>query len=284
MGRQKLDPETRKAIRSAKSVIEAVAESDGNEAETRQRVERIFEWVMGYDVFEHISREHAVHGAGDTEHCDFAIQIGKGESAKPLIMVELKRVNVKLAPKHLKQVSHYAINVGCEWVLLTNGREWKLYHVSYGQPPETKLIERWDIVEDDTAAVAQKFSLISYRNVKRGGLDALWEKRNVLTPRNVLGIILSEGSLKLMRRELKKASGVNVTPEEIVGGVRRLLNETALTEIDNIKISLPERKKRRPRSATRPSEETPAGEGACDEEQPSEQAPTTGETQPEQQQ
>jgi len=135
MPRKKIDKETRRVIIDARRLIEDVMRMDGNEAETRKRVERIFERVMGYDVFKHLSRERAVRGAGETEHVDFTVQMEPGEDAKPIIMVELKRVGVNLARKHLKQVTSYAIDAGCEWMVLTNGREWRLYHVEFGQPP-----------------------------------------------------------------------------------------------------------------------------------------------------
>ncbi|GAG81759.1 unnamed protein product, partial [marine sediment metagenome] len=168
MARQKLDKEVRKTILKARSMIEAVAKADGNEAETRRRVERIFESVMGYDVLKHITREYAIHGVGDTEHCDFAIQLDYEESSVPAVLVELKRVNVDLAPKHLKQAASYAINIGCEWVLLTNGKEWKLYHISFAQPPQTKLVDSWNLINDDPVILAQKFNLIGYKNIKKG--------------------------------------------------------------------------------------------------------------------
>ncbi len=257
MARKKIDKETKKAILEARKMIADVARTDGNEAETRRRVERIFESVMGYDAFKHISREHAVRGAGETEHCDFAIQLDNGETAKPVIFVELKRVNVDLAPKHLKQVSSYAINAGCEWIILTNGREWRLYHVSFGQPPETKMIHSWNLLQDEPAELAEKFSIVGYRNVRANGLDKLWEKTNVLTPNNLLSAILSEDSIKLLRRQLRKATDVLVSPEEVVGAIRRMLNEVALGEMENIKISLPEKKKRmRKPKPTPPVQET----------------------------
>lgn len=247
MGRQKIDKETKKAILDARQMISDVARTDGNEAETRRRVERIFESVMGYDAFRHISREHAVRGAGETEHCDFAIQLDQGEITKPIIFIELKRVNVDLAIKHLRQVSSYAINAGCEWIILTNGREWRMYHVSFGQPPETKLINSWNLLQDEPAVLSQKFALVGYRNVKNRGLEKLWQKTNVLTARNLLSIILSQDSINLLRRQLRKDTDVLVTPEEIVGAVRRLLNEAAAADMENIKISLPERKRRSPK-------------------------------------
>jgi len=109
MAREKLDKEVRKAIVSARKMMEEVAKADGNEAETRRRVERMFDSLMGYDTLKHITREHAVHGVGDTEYCDFAIQLDDNESAVPVMLVELKRVNIDLMSKHLKQASSYLL-------------------------------------------------------------------------------------------------------------------------------------------------------------------------------
>ena len=78
-------------------------------------------------------------------------------------------------------------------------------------------------------------------------MDKLWEKSNVLTPHNILKVILSKESIKLIRREIKKATEVTVSPEEIVGAVRRMLNEAALAEIEKVKISLPEKKQQKRR-------------------------------------
>jgi len=245
MVKQKLDKETRKALLNARKLIEVVAKADGNEAETRRRVERIFESVMGYDTLKHISREYAIHGVGDTEHCDFAIQLDQKESSKPAMLVELKRVNIDLVAKHLKQAASYAINIGCEWVLLTNGKEWKLYHVSFTQPPQTKLIDSWNLIADNPVTLDRKFVLISYKNIKRDGLARLWEKSNVLTPLNILKAILSGNSVSLIRRKLKNDTDVLVSPEDIIGAIRRLLNESAIAEMDKVKISLPEKKQRK---------------------------------------
>lgn len=245
MSRKVIDKEIRKNIIDTRRMIQAAEKADCNEAETRRRIERIFENLMGYDVFKHLSRERAIRGAGETEHVDFAIQLEEGEKAKPEIIIEIKRICIDLSPKHLRQASSYSINAGCEWILLTNAKKWRLYHVSFGQPPITKLIYSWDILTDDISIIAKRFELISYKNIKKKGLDELWEKTNILHPRNLLQAILSTQSLKSIRRELRKDSGVSLTPEEIVSGIRRLLNETALSELENVRISLPGRKPRK---------------------------------------
>lgn len=248
MARKRIDKALRRNILDIRSMIQQAEKADCNESETRRRIERIFENLMGYDVFKHLSRERAIRGAGETEHVDFSIQMEEGQEAKPEIMVEIKRVCVDLAPKHLKQVSSYAINAGCEWILLTNSREWRVYHVAFGQPPITKLVASWNVLTDDVAVLADRFELISFKSVRKGTLAKLWQKTNVLHPRNLLEAIMSEGAVKNIRRELKKDSGITLTPEDIVSGIRRLLNETALTELEAIRISFPQRKRRQRKS------------------------------------
>jgi len=255
MARQKLDREIRKALLHARSLVEAIAKADSNEAETRKRIDHIFEVLMGYDTFKHVTQEYAIHGAGNTVHCDIAIQLDR-ESSKPDFLVEVKRINIDLNPKHIRQAASYAIDIGCEWVLLTNSREWKLYHISFGKPPQTKLLDSWNLISDDLIKLAEKFTLIGYRNIKGNGLAQLWEKSNVLTAQNILKIILSEESIRLIRRELKKETDITVSPEEIVGAVRHLLNEAAVAEMEKIKISLPEKKQRKRTSTSKSNKET----------------------------
>ncbi len=253
--KQKLDKETRKTLLDARKLIEEVARLDGNEAETRKRIDHVFGTLMGYDTFKHITSEYAIHGAGDTVHCDIAVQLDHKESSKPDFLVEIKRVNIDLTPRHLRQAASYAIDIGCEWILLTNSKEWKLYHISFGKPPQTKLIDSWNLVSDDLAILATKFNLIGYKNIKKGGLAQLWERANVLAAQNILKVILSEKSLILIRHGLKTVTDVAVSPEEIVGAIRHLLNEAALAEMEKVKISLPEKKQRKRTTVPKGSKE-----------------------------
>jgi hypothetical protein len=241
MAKRSLDKDIKKAIFEARSMVEVIAKVDASEAETRRRIDYIFEVLTGYDRFKHMTEEYAIKGAGDTTHCDIAIQLGHEEESKPEMFVECKRVNINLTQKHIGQAASYAINYGCEWVLLTNSKDWKLYHITFGQPPQTKLIESWNLLNDDPLVLAKKFEIISYKNVKNKGLDTLWEKRNVLTANNMLKTILSGESIKLYQCRLKKATGVRISPEDIVSQFRHLLNESALSEMDRINILLPRR-------------------------------------------
>ena len=238
-----LDKDVRKALLDARAMTEAIIAADSNEAETRPRIERMLESLMGYNTLTHITREHSIHGIGDSDYCDFVIQLELGGKVAPVIIVEAKRVNIDLADKHVKQAASYGINTGCEWILLTNAREWRIYHITFGQPPQAMLLDSWSLMNDDLSKLADKFELISLKNVKRGGLEQLWQKNNALTAQNLLKIILSEQSISMIRREFKRREKIALYPEEIVSGIRRMLNESAMGEMENMKISLARKQK-----------------------------------------
>jgi len=269
MTRKTIDKELRRGISDARRLVDKVMKADGNEAETRRRVERIFESVLGYDAFVHLSRERAIRGSGETEHVDFAVQLESGPDAEPIIMVELKRVGVDLALKHLKQVASYAIDSGCEWILLTNSRDWRLYHVEFGQPPKTKLIENWNLLTDDIGKLAAKFELISYKQVRKGSLKRLWEKATVLSPDSLLDALVSQDCINVLRRVLRKNTGVMVAPEDLINGIQKLLNENAAIELSKIKIDFSEKRKRA-RRETKSEKKELAGSESTELPKPSE--------------
>jgi len=265
MPKTKPTKEQRKAIREARKLIAQAIKMDFNEAETRKRVDRIFEWIMGYNVFKNISREHAVSGPGETEYVDFAVQIEPGPDAVPVIMVELKRVGIELAKKHLKQVTSYAINVGCEWVLLTNGKAWRLYHIEFGQPPKVELFDSWDLLENEIDYLIDKFAMISYKSVKRGTLNTNWERVKVLKPETLLEAIASLDTLKTIRKNLRKNTGVFVDEEEVFAGIGKLLNEAAGNAISKIKIRKSAKRPKRPKPKKSSRTNNELSQGTADE-------------------
>jgi hypothetical protein len=101
MAKRSLDRDVKKAILEARSMAAAIARVDASEAETRRRIDHIFEILMGYDRFKHITEEYAIKGAGNITHCDIAVQLGHEEESKPEMFVECKKVNLNLTQKHI---------------------------------------------------------------------------------------------------------------------------------------------------------------------------------------
>jgi len=236
-----LDNDTKKAIKAARIMVTEAIEKNLNEAETRRRVERIFETVMGYDVLRHLTREFAVHGTGDTEYADFAIRT---DEINVDIIVELKRVTEELSEKHIKQAVRYAIDIGCEWVLLTNANEWQVYHITFSQPPDLRQISRWCLFDDDIERVAAGFDIVSFKNVRKDGLKSLWDKHSALKTESLLAEILSESFIAMLRRKIRQEHSVPVNAEDVVAAIRSLLNDNASSIMDTMKICLPPKIKR----------------------------------------
>jgi Type I restriction enzyme R protein N terminus (HSDR_N) len=91
---------------------------------------------------EDLTTEYGVRG----EFADYGIPIPIDKQL--VAFVEVKRVATKLSARHLRQIEMYAVNEGVEWMVLTNGREWRAYHLSGGLPVEVDLALEVDLLAD----------------------------------------------------------------------------------------------------------------------------------------
>src|SRR5436190_18207618 len=114
------------AIRRFSKPLAELAARDANEGDTRLLVTDFLCDALGYDKYADLTTEYQVKG----EFADYGVRIDK----ELVAFSEVKRVATKLAAKHLRQVEMYAVNEGVEWVILTNGAVWQVYHLSGGLP------------------------------------------------------------------------------------------------------------------------------------------------------
>ena len=75
-----------------------------------------------------------------------------GLTKKLIAFLEVKRVTTKLAAKNLRQVETYAVNEGVEWVILTSGVVWQVYHITGGLPIVVDLALEVDLLNEHTLA------------------------------------------------------------------------------------------------------------------------------------
>jgi predicted type IV restriction endonuclease len=108
-----------------KPLIDLVAR-DANEGDTRLLITDFLCDGLGYDKYEDLTTEYQVKG----EFADYGIRIEK----QLVALIEVKRCTQKLGVKHLRQVQMYAVNEGVEWMILTNGQVWQVYHMTGGLP------------------------------------------------------------------------------------------------------------------------------------------------------
>jgi hypothetical protein len=207
----------RTGIRRFSKPLADMVDRDANEGDTRLLVTDFLCDALGFDKFEHLTTEYQVKG----EFADYGIRIDK----QLVAFIEVKRVTTKLLARHLRQVEMYAVNEGVEWVILTNGAEWHVYHLTGGLPIVIDLVMQVNIL--DATSLSEKTNLLFYltrESLRRRQIDDLWLEKRATSPRSLAAALLSEPVATALRRELKRSTGHNFEPEELV----KLLRDTVL--------------------------------------------------------
>lgn len=112
-------------------------EENLNEADTCQRLIKFFEEVLGYDVLTEISREKQIKD----KYIDFAIKVDDAVR----LLIEAKAAGITLRDRHIEQAERYAAEGNISWVLLTNGIQWILYHLTFDEGIEYERVFGVDV-------------------------------------------------------------------------------------------------------------------------------------------
>jgi hypothetical protein len=213
-----------------------------NESDTAMFLVKFFEEVLGYDSLKgEISKELAIKD----RYCDIALKV----DGTVKVLVEAKAAGLKgLADKHIEQAENYASRSGLPWVVLTNGVEWRLYHLTFNEGEgiahdiafESNLVAE---METDPDALWSKLSILSRSSVKRNDLDEFWAHKKVLSANSVVKVLFHEDVLAVIRRELNREAPARLDVEDVFKAVRDVLSKEALAEAGDLGI----RKKRKRR-------------------------------------
>lgn len=188
--------------------LREMLDRDANEGDTRLLITDMLCELFGYDKFNDLTTEYQVKG----EFADYGVRIDKDLIA----LIEAKRVATRLNQRHLRQVEMYAVNEGVEWIILTNGAIWQVYHLTGGLPIQVDLVMQIDLLDDTPAAKKANHLFLLHREaLKRRQIDELWQARRATAPRSLAMAVLAEPSLTAIRRQLKRATGHSVTNEEL---------------------------------------------------------------------
>jgi hypothetical protein len=93
----------------------------------------------------------------------------------PRLFVEAKPLDANLDDRHwADQILVYAMHAGVEWVVLTNGDEYRIYNSHALVPFEQKLF-RAARINDEPAHAAELLDLIARSRVTENWIDTLWK-------------------------------------------------------------------------------------------------------------
>jgi predicted type IV restriction endonuclease len=210
----------RAALRRYAKPLNDLIARDANEGDTRLFVTDLLCDVFGYDKYENLTTEFQVRG----EFADFGIRIDKQLFA----FIEVKRATTKLGAKHLRQVEMYAVNEGVPWLLLTNGGEWRVYHLAPGMPVTIDLAFTVSL-SDTQVPPATKIDHLFYLTkeaMKRDLIESLWKQQAATAPAQLIKALSAPSVLAEIRREVRKRSGQNVKESD----VSRLIRDTLVRQ------------------------------------------------------
>lgn len=205
------------ALRKFMPKIKDAKEKNLNEADTRMRIRLLLHDVLGYDLLDEITQEHMVQG----HYVDLTVK-NKGNI---VFFIEAKSVDTTLRDTHAYQATNYAASGGVNLCLLTNGVDYKLYHLTWDKAKvENNMILSFNILDDDINNVSEKLKLLSKESFKKGLIDKYIAEVTSLGDKNLVQAMLSKRVLSAIRLELKNITGHNVSEDSIDRCISKLFS------------------------------------------------------------
>jgi len=187
--------------------LEAAQSANENESGTRMIIDRILQDVLGYN-FQDIRTEQKIEGG----RADYVLSL----NGRDMLVIEAKRIGLKLKEKQVFQAATYGAFSGITWVLLTNAAVWELYRVSADGKVKTERVFALDLREGLDNETGQYMYLLSRHGMEHPGfIENLWKKISALCYENIMETILSDGIIPQLRACLCKKYGCNLSDKDV---------------------------------------------------------------------
>lgn len=240
-----LDKATAAKLKRFAQVFQEAQAREANESDTVMYLIKFFEDVLGYDsLANEITKEVAIKD----RYCDFAVKLDGGV---PLLVEAKAAGNKTLREKDIEQAENYASRSGIKWVLLTNGVEWKLYHLSFNEGEGIAHDLAFDVnlvvqIDTEPDRVWDSLSLLTKESIQKGALEVYWSQRKTLQPASLVRVLFDESVLQVIRRELNRNADARLDLEDVFQAVKEVISKDALMAVGDITFGK-KRKRRRKR-------------------------------------
>jgi len=245
-------------------VLKIAKDRDVNESDTVAILTDIFSDILGYDKYLEVTSELAIRGT----YCDLALRVDD----KVQFLIEVKAIGIDLKETHMKQACDYGANHGVQWVVLTNGIEWKIYRIRFEQPINFDLVCTFDflLINPKREQDQETLLLLTKEGLGKNAREDYFEKVQSVNRHIIGNLILAEPVLSVVRRELRRlADGMKVELSEIEHITKTQVLKREIVEGDEAeeaqarvrkfyrKSSAPQKKKT-PQQAEQPLSSTPS--------------------------
>jgi len=217
-----------KTVPKFQKVLPIAKDRDVNESDTVAILTDILSEVFGYDKYLEITSEYAIRST----FCDIAIKIDE----KVQFLIEAKAIGTELKDSHLRQVIGYGANHGVQWVILTNGIDWKVYRIRFEQPVNYDLVGHFDFTKLNCKNEKDQelLFLISKSGLAKNVREDYYERVQSVNRFVIGNLILAEPIIAVVRRELRKlADGMKIDNEEIEHIIRTEVLKREIVESED---------------------------------------------------
>lgn len=187
-------------IKRYQPILAAAKARDVGEADTVTIIKDMLADVFGYDKYSDVTSEHSIRGT----FCDLAIKIDNQLQT----LIEVKAIGLDLKDAHVKQAIDYAANQGVDWVLLTNGVTWRVYHLIFAKPIDQELVLEIDFCALNTRSDSDMDMVYLWckEGWQRSLLGEYHTQRQALSRFFVGAMLQTDSVLDVIRRELRRVS------------------------------------------------------------------------------
>lgn len=197
-------------IKRYQPILASAKSRDIGEADTVTIVKDLLADVFGYDKYSDLTSEYSIRGT----FCDLATKI----DGVLQTLIEVKAIGLDLKDQHVKQAIDYAANQGVDWVLLTNGMQWRVYHVIFAKPIGQELIVDIDFCSLNPRSTndVEKLFLWCKEGWQKSVLGEYRDQKQALSRFSVAAVLQSEPVVSVIRRELRRLSpDIRIEADEV---------------------------------------------------------------------
>lgn len=264
-----LDKQTAFQLDRFATAFRDARERGANESDTVMYLIKFFEDVLGYDPLRgEISKELSVKD----RYCDVGLKI----DGEVKLLVEVKAASLKsLTDKHIEQAENYASRAGLTWVLLTNGIDWRLYHLTFneGEGIAHDLAFEVNLLEPKREPTWDRLALLSRDAMRKNEVEGFWSQKKILSPSSVVRVLLDETVLTVVRRELNRVAPARLEMKDVFAAVRDVLSKDALAEAGDLGLPKKRRKRRKVQRTNAATGQTVVELVEVEDDGPDDQAP-----------
>lgn len=139
--------------------------------------------ALGWDIYDPDEVHREYRRLGSDNPVDYALLL-----RTPRLFIEAKGLGQNLGDRRwVNQMIVYASSAGVEWVVLTNGLEWRVYNAHARVPIDQKLF--WSVRLDDPDKAVELLRLLSKENMRNNRIDEI--SKGVFADRQVCSELVS---------------------------------------------------------------------------------------------